>query len=85
MLCHVCLDVHAVAGTLCMHAACVLLERTLHLFELISKMSNMMPDGIIYALLAMAYIHYACNETETNHVARVSLANCRAHERAYQA
>ncbi len=85
MLCQICLDIHAVAGTLCMHVAAVLLEQTLPLFELINKLSNVMPDGIVYELLAMAYIPTTCNETWTNHVARVCMMNRRGHERAYQA
>lgn len=85
MLCQICLDVHAVAGTPCMHVAHVLVEQTLPLFELINKLSNMMPDGMIYKVLAAAYIPTKCSETLTNHVAQICMANCRGYERAYQA
>ena len=56
MLCQICLDEHAVAGTPFMHVAHVLLEQTLPLFELINKLSDMMPDGTTHEVLAMAYI-----------------------------
>ena len=73
MLCQICLDIHAMAGTLCMHVACVLPKQTLPLFDLINKLSSMMPDCIMYELLAMAYIPTACNETLSDQVVRVCI------------
>ena len=53
--------------------------------KLPNKLSNMMPNGIIYEVLDMAYIPTTWNETLTGHVAGVCMANGRGHERAYQA
>lgn len=75
---HTCNDCHTE------HACCMCPSET-NALELPNKLSNMMPNGIIYEVLDMAYIPTTWNETLTHHVARVCMANGRSHERAYQA